>query len=94
LTPLLYCGLCGSRMHGEVSKKRGREDLYYACNNARRNRSAVDPRAASCTARFLGVQAEDGIREELKRCLPSNELNEAVRDQLWEAVTRARRPET
>ena len=37
LTPL--------RMHGEVSKKRGHEDLYYACNNARR-RHRVVPRTA------------------------------------------------
>jgi Recombinase/Recombinase zinc beta ribbon domain len=57
LTPLLYCGLCGGRMHGEASKKGNRVDLYYACNNARRNRSAVAPRAASCAARFLAAGA-------------------------------------
>lgn len=87
LTPL--------RMHGEVSKKRGHEDLYYACNNARRNRSGVNPQAASSTAKFLGVKAiEDGIREELKHCLPTGELHETVRDGLREAVEQARRPET
>jgi site-specific DNA recombinase len=95
LTPLLYCGLCGSRMHGEASKKGNRVDLYYACNNARRNRSAVNPQAASCTAKFLSVQAiEDGIREELVQCLPGDRLKVWYRDELWEAVSEARRPET
>jgi hypothetical protein len=32
---------------------------------------------ASCTPGFLGTQAiEDGIREELRRCLPTSELHE------------------
>ncbi len=95
LTPLLYCGLCGGPMHGEASKKRKRADLYYLCNNARHNRSAAAPRAANCEAKYIGVQVlEDGIREELRRCLPTNELHEAYRDELWEAVSRARQPET
>src|SRR5207245_112279 len=93
LTPVLYCGLCGGRMHGEASKKGSRVDLYYACNNARRNRSAVGPREASCPARFLAVHViENGIREELSRCLPTDELHEAYRAELWEAVARRREP--
>jgi site-specific DNA recombinase len=95
LTPLLRCGICGSPMHGEASKKGSRVDLYYACHNARRNRSAVAPRGATCAAKFISVQAiEEGIREELRRCLPTDELHQAYRDELWEAVAAARRPET
>ncbi len=95
LTPLLYCGVCGGPMHGKVSTRRRRTDLYYACNNSFRNRSAVNPNEPTCDAKWITVQVlEDGIREELRRCLPSNELDEALRDELWEAVANARRPET
>ena len=95
LTPLLYCGVCGGPMHGKVSTRRRRTDLYYACNNSFRNRSAVAPNEPTCTARWIGVQVlEDGIREELRRCLPTDDLHQAYRDELWEAVARARRPET
>jgi hypothetical protein len=39
LTPLLYCGVCGGPVHGKVSTRRRRTDLYYACNNS----SAIGP---------------------------------------------------
>ena len=60
-----------------------------------RNRSAVAPNEPTCIAKWIGVQViEDGIREELRRCLPTDDLHRAYRDELWEAVARARRPET
>ena len=37
---------------------------------------------------------EEGIREELRRCLPTDDLHQQYRDELWEAVSRAQRPET
>jgi hypothetical protein len=68
LTPLLYCG----PMHGKVSTQRRRTDLYYACNNSFRNRSAVNPNDSTCDAKWITVQVlEEGIREELRRCLPT-----------------------
>jgi len=55
----------------------------------------VAPRGANCAAKFISVQAiEEGIREELRRCLPTDELHQAYRDELWKAVAAARRPET
>ena len=82
-------------MHGKVSTRRRRTDLYYACTNSLVNRSATNPRDPTCSAKWIGTQVlEDGIREELRRCLPSDGLHQAVRDELWDAVARARRPET
>ncbi len=95
LTPLLFCGACGGPMHGKVSTRRRRTDLYYACNNSFRNRSAVNPNEPTCNAKWITVEVlEAGIREELRHCLPHGELDERYRDELWEAVARARRPET
>jgi hypothetical protein len=37
---------------------------------------------------------EEGIREELRRCLPTDELHQRYREELWEAVSEARSPET
>ncbi len=95
LTPLLRCGLCGDPMFGKTATNRGRTYLYYACRNAERSRSAVAPRLPSCRAKLIKAHIlEDGIREELRRCLPTHELHQEYRDELWEAVSRARRPET
>jgi site-specific DNA recombinase len=95
LTPLLYCGVCGGPVHGKVSTRRRRTDLYYACAKSLVDRSAVNPRQPTCSAKWIPTQViEDGIREEVRRCLPSGELDQEVRDELWEAVARARRPET
>jgi hypothetical protein len=57
-------------MHAEASKKGARVDLYYACHHARRSGSAASPREASCRAKWIPVRSlEDGIGEELRRCL-------------------------
>ena len=91
LTPVLFCGRCGGPMHGESSTKGGRTDLYYACHHARRSRSAAHPRPASCDARWIATATlEDGIRDELGRCLPTEDLHEAFRAHLTAAA--ARRP--
>ena len=91
LTPVLFCGRCGGPMHGESSTKRGRTDLYYACHHARRGRSAAYPRSATCGARWIATKTlEDGIREELARCLPTDDLHKAFQAHL--AATARNRP--
>jgi site-specific DNA recombinase len=95
LTPLLRCGVCGDAMFGKTATNPGRTYLYYACRNAQHSRSAVAPRLPTCPAKLIKAHIfEEGIREELGRCLPTDDLHQQYRDELWEAVSRARRPET
>ncbi|MGH7918774.1 MAG: recombinase family protein [Candidatus Dormibacteraceae bacterium] len=95
LTPLLRCGYCDGPMHGEAVVRRGKTYLYYACRNSRPSRSATAPRLPTCSAKWVPLPLLEGaIRDELERCLPSDRLHKEVRDQLWAAVAKARRPQT
>ena len=94
LTPLLRCALCGGTMHGESVSREGQVYLYYACHQARRNRSAAYPEATiRCSASWIrAARVEDAIRDELRRCLPDGGVNEAYRAILREAVGKAPDP--
>ncbi len=95
LTPVLACGRCGGRMHGEMSRNGGRGTvrLYYGCTD-RRRWLARNPDAPRCNAPWVrAVGAETALRDELRRCLPSAELNEAYRERLRQATEKARDPQ-
>lgn len=87
LTPILRCLRCGGPMHGEASVKGAREDLYYACWDARRSRSAARPGTTLCTTRRVPLhRLETAIRDELRDCLPGGAVDDALRARLREAV--------
>jgi DNA invertase Pin-like site-specific DNA recombinase len=96
LTPLLRCGKCGGQMHGHTSSSRSKINplnSYYVCWT-RRRWSARDPEAIKCDARWIRARELEGaLRDDLRRCLPTAELNEAYRQRLRDAVKKARAPQ-
>src|SRR5579884_668797 len=88
LTPILRCAKCGGTMHGESVSRDGQVYLYYACHQARRNRSAAYPAATiRCSASWISAaRIEEAIRQELYRCLPGGQVDEVYRGILREAL--------
>ncbi len=95
LKQILRCGRCGSRMRGEAQASGGYRTvrLYYSCG-ARRRWSARHPEAHRCDARFVrAAELEEAVREELRHCLPTAELNAAYRERLRRGLGKARDPQ-
>lgn len=93
LTPILRCGSCGGPMHGEASVKGTREDLYYACWDSRRTRSAARPGTVICTTRRIPPHSlEEAIRRELNRVALPAEMQDTVRDDGVDTLTNAPDP--
>ena len=70
-------------MHGEVATGRYGTHRYYACHASRRQRAATYLPLAKCEAKAIrSERIEAAIRDELHRCVPSGELNEAYRSEL------------
>jgi site-specific DNA recombinase len=93
LTPVLRCGRCGSTMHGEISSNARRTATYYACHAARRNRSAVVPRGPRCDARWIDANRIEGaLRDELRRCIPSAQVQDEYREQLSRSLNQRPNP--
>ena len=87
LTPVLRCGRCGSTMHGEVASDASGSRRYYACHAARRQRAATRLPLARCDARAIrSERIEEAIRQELGRCLPSDDVQAAYRAELERAI--------
>jgi site-specific DNA recombinase len=88
LTPVLRCGRCGSTMHGEVASDATGCRRYYACHAARRQRAATRLPLARCDARAIrSERIEEAIRQELGRCLPSDDVHGAYRAELERSIT-------
>ncbi len=95
LTPVLRCLRCGGPMHGEASVKGTREDLYYACWDSRRTRSAARPGAALCSTRRIPLgRVEEAIRSELRRCALTGHVEDAYLEQLEDEITKVPDPRT
>jgi hypothetical protein len=87
LTPVLRCGRCGSTMHGEVASDASGSRRYYACHAARRQRAATRLPLARRDARAIrSERIEEAIRQELGRCLPSDDVQAAYRAELERAI--------
>jgi site-specific DNA recombinase len=95
LTPVLRCGKCGGKMHGEASSSKSKAHpirFYYGCFN-RRRWSSRDPEAVRCDAKWVRAdELEEALREDLRRCLPTGELNAAYRERLAAGVKKSRMP--
>lgn len=79
-------------MHGEASpiKPAMKIRLYYGCH-ARRRRLARNPEAIQCDAPYIRAEwIEEGIRQELRFCLPSAEMNDEYRAQLRRGLQKLR----
>ncbi len=93
LTPVLRCGRCGSTMHGEVASDASGTSRYYACHAARRQRAATRLPLARCDARAIrSERIEEAIRQELGRCLPSDDMHAAYRAELERSIATPPRP--
>lgn len=93
LTPVLRCGRCGSTMHGEVASDAAGTRRYYACHSARRQRAATRLPLARCEARAIrSERIEAAIRDELGRCVPTDEMHVAFRAELEQSLASARSP--
>jgi hypothetical protein len=71
-------------MYGENSGKGGNR-LYYGCSNRRKrlSRTLVERSAA----KWIAAEAlETALRDELRQCLPSGDLDGAMRDRLRKAL--------
>ena len=93
LSPVLRCGRCDSTIHGEISSNNRRAAVYGACHAARRSRSATMPRGPKCDAPWIPASHSDtAVRVELRRCVPSEVMHAAHREQLGRSLSRAHDP--